>query len=319
MPFYSKVAKQLVFDLLNAANPQLPILLTDAVVRVGLPKPIANALPAARNTTVLVQANRNMGYVGTKNLTYRRINLTSLFKNVKPVVYKFMASGQPNYFGDYLLEFNTKYGLKLTADDFINIDFPFALVDPADGLKTATVNVTVNSNSLGYLGSFPFTWKNAKNTLDAIIRHPEINGRTFPGGNVFDGNHKYVLNISTFSCEITDILKIKVSNMYGEATLAQYLPDGITLGTTTGDSVPGHLEFLRQVNMVSGTPFLLNPADNGTTLNNLQGSSVTNITLPSALYPEANSAAYAKAIIIKPPAENTWAVGYLIFHHNNGV
>ena len=101
MTFYAKPSPDLVFDLINKANPGLPLPLSAAVVRLDLPKPIVGAGPADLNTTVNASAKRGQGYTGTKTISYRRINLGNFFKDTLAIVNKYKAGGQPVKFSDY--------------------------------------------------------------------------------------------------------------------------------------------------------------------------------------------------------------------------
>jgi hypothetical protein len=310
MNFYPKPSKDLVYDLVNEANPLLPIPLSPEVVRLELLKPIAGAGPSDVNTTITVSASRGMGYRGTKVLSYRRINIGNFFRNKTVIVNKYVASGQPSKFSDYLADFNAKYGLGWTAGDFTDALFSASSIDPMDNRKTAAVFVNTKPDSLGFIGAFTFYWKNAPQELKNVILKTEIPGRVYPANNF--------VNMMTYGGDNTaTCYEPVVGTNY---KLIEYFAAGLLLaGPSRPDLIAEHTRFISLINAQYGTTFTVEPGQPMSKDKNLYKAVIDMVALPSALYPTANSKDFQKLLVLKLQPEHTWGSGDLFFHHNYGV
>lgn len=314
MSFYAKPSKDLVYDLINKANPTLPTPINATIVRLDVPKAIVNAGPADLNTKVKASANYNQGYIGTKELSYRRINLTNFFKDTVVFVSKFKDNGQPVKFSDYLSDFNLKYGFSLTSDDFTDVGFPGSNIDPIDGKRTAVVTVNAKSDSLAFIGSFVFRWKNASQELKNLITKQELPGRIYPPNNF--------VNLTTYGGDNTELAGSTFTYQNGVAyPMIEYFPTGTVLGGggSRPDLLPAHREYIRRINDAYGTAFFIDLAKPLTDAGNLAGAIIDNALLPIAAYPTANSKDFARMIVLKLLPAHTWGTGDLFLHHNYGV
>jgi hypothetical protein len=309
MTFYAKPSSDLVYDLINKANPGLPLPLSAAVARLELPKTIAGAGPAALNTTIKASASRGQGYTGTKTLSYRRIDLSSFFKNTVAIVNKFKAGGQPVKFSDYLDDFNVRYGFSLTSDDFTDVNFPAVSIDPVDNRRTAAVVVNAKPNSLGFIGAFTFRWKESPQELKNIIVKPELPGRVYPPATF--------VNMLTYGGDNTAGLSAPVPGT--PYKLMDYFADQLLFaGTARPDLLIGHSQFLNTVNSGYGTMFFADSSKPQSTPGNLFNAVIRIVTLPNALYPTANNN-YKYLLVLQLQPGHTWGTGDLFFHHNYGV
>lgn len=309
MTFYAKPSPDLVYDLINKANPTLPVPISSVVVRLDLPKPIAGAGPGDLNTTVKASANRGQGYSGTKTLSYRRINLGDFFKNTTPIINKYKADGQPRVFSDYLVDFNIRYGFSLTTADFVDAFFFASTIDPVDQRRTATVTVNMKPDSLGFVGSFTLRWKDAPQELKNLIVKPELPGRIYPATNF--------VNLMTYGGDNTETMYSPVSGT--NYKLIDYFADGILLaGPARPDLVAEHTRFITLINAQYGTTFTVEPGQPQSKVGNLYGAVMRLVSLPSALFPTANNT-YGKLFVLQLQPGHTWGTGDLFFHHNYGV
>lgn len=309
MTFYAKPSKDLVYDLINKANPTLPSPITPAIVRLDVPKIIGSAGPADLNTVIKASAKYNQGYTGTMELSYRRINLTNFFKNTTVIVNKFKDNGQPVKFSDYLNEFNSKYGFSLTSDDFTDVSFPGSNIDPVDGMRTAAVTVNTKTDSLGFIGSFTFRWKNSPQELKNLITKQELPGRVYPPFTF--------VNLMTYGGDNTAALSDPIPGT--NYKVFDYFADNLLFaGTARPDLLVGHNQFLNSVNAGYGTSFIADSTKPMSTPGNLFNAVVRLVTLPNALYPTANNT-FGRMLVIQLQPGHTWGTGDLFFHHNYGV
>lgn len=307
MTFYAKPSPDLVYDLINKANPGLPVPITKTVARLGLPSPIPGAGPSDLNTTVKASANRGGGYNGTRILSYRRINLSDFFRGTVVIVNKYKLGGQPGKFSDYLDDFNIRYGFSLTVDDFTDVNFPASTVDPTDNRKTAAVVVNTKGDSLGFTGAFTFRWKDAPQELKNVIIKPELPGRVYPASNF--------VGMATYGGDVTAILSEKVPGT--PYVVFDYFSDQLVF-LSRPDLLVGHQQFITSVNREFGTSFIADLAVPASTQNSLLGTVIGMGSLPSALYPQANND-FKRLIVLKLQSGNTWGTGDLFFHHNYGA
>lgn len=313
MQFYPKPSEALVYDLVNAANPALPIALTPTVARLENPKAIANAVGNALNSTIVVSANRNQGYRGTKVLNYRRIDLSNFFKNTTVIINKYKPVGAVLKFSDFLDDFNRQYGFAFTDKDFTDVTLPAATIDPIDNRRTSSTTVVAKSESLGFIGSFNFKWKEANQELSLLITNPELNSRVYPASNF--------VNLMTFGGDNTDTFSDPTIDQDGvKYPMYNFFGSGIILGNISRpDLIAGHNEFVRRINASYGTTFFIDSNRPLSDVGNIAGCIVELVQLPSISYPTANIVDFKRLFVLKLQPEHTWGSGNLFFHHNYGT
>jgi hypothetical protein len=319
MAIYPVAPKQEVYDLINEANPGLTKPVTPTNCALGAPAVIANAVHPAPNTTILVSpAPGNNDYIGKQTLRYKRRDLSKLFRGITVQVTKFAsrnpATATALAFTIYELlpDINKLYGLNLTEDDVNNANIIRGNT-LENGQYTTTVTVTTRATSLGYVGSFGLKWLNTLQSLADMITNADLDGRLFPGGNLFDETHKEVIDSQSFGLDAT----IPMAN-----------------------SAPSNSPFGKQViNWNSWSQWYRNImlpwlnqqlAGNGTTINwnydvsqtylQLKGS-IANMShaiyaLPSTAFPAGNGKSYGFVLVIFIPDDCPWAAGNLYFHFN---
>lgn len=211
MPLYNKPSKDLVYDLINEANPTLPVALTAANTKLS--DPAAATVPgnAAMNTAITVISN-SPDYIGRKPLNYRRLSLNNLFRGITVQINKYSANQNSASAGavvftlyNLLSIINTVYGLNLGQDDVNDVSITRGSVQES-GFYTSTVTVTAKATSLGYIGSFAFKWRGAPQELESMIAVTDLAARAFPGGNTFDGAHKPVVDNMAYGIDWTSFI-----------------------------------------------------------------------------------------------------------------
>lgn len=317
MPIYKKPSPELVFDLINEANPSLDIPLTPTNVQLGKPVALTAAPWPAANTEIEVSAAPGTTeYTGKKTLSYRRLEFASLWRGQTIQIEKYidvtgMSSGTAVFTVHQLLgDINQQYGVNLTVSDVNNTVITRGSLGP-DGQYTRTVTASARSDSLGYTGTFQLVWKNAKQSLQDMVTVRELNGRLYPGGNDFSGEHKDVLHCAGFSIDIT-------------ATFREIWPGfGATALSDSNISSYPQLEpviqaALTMVNAKCGTNYQRSAAGSYlTTPGDFAGFlRFSNRILPNTLFPETNSTDFNRCMIIPAPNDCPWGTGNLYLHYN---
>lgn len=306
MPTYDKPSAEMVYDLINEANPSLPFQVSPSNMNLGVP---SNVTPSGNNiqdTQITLSAKPNSDFIGRASVRYRRINLGTLFRGMVVQIAKWSpnlpgGSGTTMFTVHQLLDdINAKYGIKLSPEDVTNQNITRGNT-LENGKYTRTVTVAAAAGSLGFKGSFTLKWLEAPRDLEGMVTLTDIAGRAFPGGNVFDENHLKVMNFMATGIDWTDQM--------------------------TGWT---RLPFTRQA-MVSGStlrPFyetILIPWLNATYGLDLTWADWsdrwfhTGLAIPAADLPEANSRYCDRLIIIEPPTEagERGVVGRLMIHLNS--
>lgn len=217
MSIYSKPSADLVYDLINEANPGLPFLVSPSNVKLGVPSIVTPGVGTFQDTQIALTGKVNSPFIGTVPVKYRRISLTKLFTGVQVEIHKY-SPRLPGGAGtlmftvyELLADINNKFGLSLTQDDVNDVNITRPTNQNSDGKYERTVTVTTKTTSLGFVGSFALRWVEAAQDIDTMITVTDLNGRLFPGGNVFDQNHLKIMNGMTYATDWTD-------DMFAQAT-----------------------------------------------------------------------------------------------------
>lgn len=319
MAIYDQNGKAEVYDLINEANPSLSKPITPTNVVLGTPTVIANAVHPAPNTSILASpAPGNSDYIGKQTLRYRRRDLTKLFRGITVTVKKF-ASRKPTAANqlaftvyELLPDINRLYGLNLTTDDLVDANILRGSTLEGDQYTT-TVTVTLKTTSMAYVGSFALKWINTKQSIQDMITNVDLDGRLFPGGNLFDETHKEVISSQTFGLDATQMLQaqlapgqtwpMQVINWNGYAnfyrnTVLPWLNQQLAGNGTT---ITWQFDVTQQYPTLKGT---------------IGSMSHALYSLPNAAVPEANSKAFNSLLVIQIPEDCPWASGKIYWHFN---
>lgn len=305
-------SKSLVLALVRASNPNLPLPLLDNDVRFGIPEDIVTPSGSIVNTQVALFPKHNSGYIGKTKVKYRRINLTTLFRSIAPILYVYSnkpVSMSPFTLYQLLPHLNKKYGLGLTEDDVVSISFPIGNITTPGflGVRTSTVKITTKPTSLAYVGSITLRWVYTEQTLPDMTPIYEIPGREFPGGNVFNAAHERVINSLGFGIDFTAVEEYfaEINNFSGLFLIGH---PSFALGQ---QAVLDYLNLYTGMNFTVGQAFVDEPM-------NLYGATTKTYVLPHADVSEANSNDFNRAIVIIPKTGVPLAkiAGKLILHYN---
>jgi hypothetical protein len=201
MSLLSATPKQAVLSRINALN-ALPVPLTTDELYLGHPR----AAPDGINTIVPTTAQLGGDYVGYRDLTYKRINLTTLFDE-RPVI---KALGAPTLV-QMLPVINKWLGLDLTADDVI--DAPLSL---GSG-EQVNIQVKAQPNSYGYTGSFIIQYYRTRPYLVWVVRKMTALDVLVPDTGAQTGKQSVTMALwnEDFTNYVADgTLKVNAANTY---------------------------------------------------------------------------------------------------------
>jgi hypothetical protein len=314
MPIYKKPSKELVYDLINEANPQLALPVTQSNVGLGTPTAITGTSWPANNTKITLSPAPGTGdFIGRQEVNYRRLDLSALFRGQVILIKKFKSTagsvtGTLMYTLYQLLgDINTRYGMNLTEDDLTNVNILRGNV-LEDGQYTTTVTVSTKATSLGYTGTFQLKWLNTKQSLEDMITVRELSGRLVPGGNDFSGEHTDVLTMAGYGLDVSQAWVQTGSTWNGTA----WAKTNIVAG-----SYPPIVLMLNSVNAKCGTDYKITSGGNSqTTPGEFAGFTWQCVVLPNANFPDANSTDFNRLFIFYPPDNCPWAAGELYLHCN---
>ena len=305
MPKYNKPSVDLVVDLINESNPQLPFPIeTGKVLFTGL----ATRTPGSgeyQDTQIKVNAKNNTEYVGNKLLQYRRIDIGKLFRGTSIEIHKYSPtsiSQNPYTLHQLLDDINAKYGLALTTAEVTNIAFPAASDNYYPTIRTSKVNMVIQSTSLAWKGTVEVRWVQAPQELQTMITQPELTGRLYPGGNDFSGAHPYVLDLEAYAIDFTE-------------TNAAGLNATGTFGSGIAAQITAQQTLVTLLAQVTGKAYAMDSANAGQPYN-LYGCSYQKFALPNVVVPEANSRFYNSVVVLTYSNASNWGVGRLFMHHN---
>lgn len=173
MPLYTKTGKQMVFDLINQANPsEIPYSETNTAIEAITA--INTTIDGVQyNTQARIRGLAGAGYTGNKTVYYNRLSLSTLFSGVQARVDSFSAT----QFFDTLDAFNTRYGLKLTQADVTNPAFSGA----NSANYSASTSIRGNANSpLLTTNSITLYYYRGLPKLDLFVVNRNLNAYQHP-------------------------------------------------------------------------------------------------------------------------------------------
>jgi hypothetical protein len=330
MSLYPKQSLQMLVDLINQANPDLPVALTTTNVLYGTPSAVTPSGGNVQNTSIKVTAAAGTKYIGNATLLYRRIDFGTLFRGLPIVIYKFSPAStgaNPYKISDLLPAINQKYGLNLTTADVVDAFLPPGNTNavPAIGLPAGTrnssVTVTTQTTSPGYIGSFTLYWVQAPEDISTMITVTNLEtARQFPGGESTvpgDGSVPYIIDLDVYWYDFTAALNaLCVANTWTLANLTQsYVTNsGAPFGTSLTPYSTAFAGLLAMIQAASGVTY--NTSTPVTTPLSVSGAVMKHFTLPNVQVPEANSKYFNNCLVMDLPAANSWGAGRWIMHYN---
>jgi hypothetical protein len=327
---YNRTARQMLVDLINEGNPDLPfpINLTD----YEFTRPVGiSVLPNGHNTEIRIIPKTTAPYNGNVLLTYRRLNLAYLFRNIIPTVRQWVPNnGNPNTgviisnLHALLPLFSKKYGILLEPSQIQNVN-----LTNYNGLRGDNFTISAHSESLVFVGSTPANWILGRRTLEDLIQIDEIDGREYPDGNDFS-------DIQSRKPYLTPLFHNVDFTMYHQENGANwdryndvFWRVNSTLHITQENIYRGIMDTVFREKLGFGIlPHTLNGRlyrnpffNQGTTeepdyVVGLRNLPYEPIRLPDSRYPEANSEFFNSAIVITIPEDCPWGTGNIYLHYN---
>ncbi len=167
----TKAPNQVIIDLINADN--APLALTPELVTFGLPTAATGENPA-KNTELTVSAAEGSGYSGSVVITYNRVALGTI-PTIAAAPAEFQL-GNAQTLKDLIPEFNAKYGVNLTDDDYVDAPIP-AFTGELN--EEHTVQLVAKADSLIYIGSVDIVIKGEDIALASVLTNTALNGLVY--------------------------------------------------------------------------------------------------------------------------------------------
>jgi len=324
MFYYNKSPKQMVVDLINQANPELPFQI-NAVDYEFLDPVNITETAEGHNTRIRLYTYPSAPYMGNIELTYRRLDLGRLFWGVIPRVQKWIPhnrsdgdnSNQVITLYELLPLLSKQYGLLLDDSQVSNVSFT-----AYSGVhENQRRNMSARNDSLIYRGTVSVNWMRGLQGVDDVLTEEEIVGITYPGGSDFTDAEARPLYLTpiTHDHDFTLDYKTAPNQNYWENYSGQQLGNSNTSYELAFQQWWGAFADLFEAQ--TGTRPVYQSRSNRyndykTIPFDFTGFRVYHSSLPSTAYPEANSDFYNRVTVIVCPEDCPWAVGYIYLHYN---
>jgi hypothetical protein len=333
MAIYSKTTKQMMVDLINAGNPQLPFPVNEMDFEFGLPEVIADP-GNGHNTRIRVTAKPNTNYVGNVQLTYRRLDVGRIFRNMTLEVYRWIANSGAS--GATLLQLNDlyplyseKYGFNFTVGEWVN-----QALSGLNGIRGDLFNIAPITTNLAFVGNVSGKWTIGERTLESLLTVDVVPGRRYPGGNDFvTPGHKYWVTPDGFDTDYSFAKDALEANTVATGT-AGAIRGNVYVGDNYGDGAQVTRQYienncLKTLKNRNGDFYTVATAGGPTGITEglsipfrLNGAYFRRYALPHPDVPEANSEFYNRCMVISMAdyfgggGPREWGTGRIFLHYN---
>lgn len=294
---YRKPEKALLIDLLNKASPgfsdKFP---ADELefVNVGPHTPTVDNPDDTEITLRAVFGSTKV--LGTERLSYRRIDLSKLFRGRTLVLTKYSTMNTLPY-SSVLAVILEQLG--------VNID-PSSLDVVNLGLGVTTT-LQVRADSRCYKGALTVRWVHGKRDIGELLGDNVLAGRVWPDGLIdFQDGSKPQGEYLAYDVDFTATMAAQF-NAWGSGSImvASLATDGLV--SVLRSLVPKY-------NWNDGSAYAKNGDDH------VEGGVVelrfVRYVLPNPAVPEANAGLYSRVAVLEPVANTPWFFGRLLFHYN---
>ena len=288
---YRKTETNLLVDLIKESNPVFASIYVDGSVKFNPPTVITPTATNPDNTKVrLSPAPGSTVWSGNKEITYRRIDLTKLFRGRTLEITKYTVSNTLAY-ADVLELVRTQLGINLDPASMT------AFSMTADSARTFTILTT----SLAYIGSFVVVWRKGKRQLSDMFTDFALDGREWPQGFLGLGDGRKPQG--EYLCYDLDFTG---TDFAGQAA-------GWPLGATTGAGGSANVATASLNAMLPDIPW--SATADYTVRGGWMGLTIQRYSLPNAAVPEANSGLFNRCVVMSVPAgKEAWFYGKLMFY-----
>lgn len=295
MAIYSKAALELLVEMLNRDNPDLPFQLNSTDYIYGVPTARTPVAPDYRDTSITVTPKRSAPYIGAVSLTYRRINLGSLFSGIKISLTRYQVPNVGITFSTLLPLFNEKYGMNLTMADVVDRTWGTA----NGGFSGTAQAIAAQATSLFCTGSMSVYWYQGKQIIGQdILTVTEVNGRLWPNGNNMTVDRTKTAEFLLADQDFTEIASqfVSVGNSGSVANTGPWQ----TIFAKVKDFTGVQFSIVDSSGGINGKAFL------------------SNIVLPNAAYPDLSRPGFNRACRIDLTAAGLshGYQGYMTFYYN---
>lgn len=167
---YQKASLDLLYDLINKDNPDLPYKVSkDTFVVHAGPTVLTPTADAPYNTSVVMRGIQGAGYRGLITFRYNRIDLANLFKDTKVVLTHYTAT---TYEALRPL-FNSLYGMALDASEWFTGSFSNN-TNYTTWTSNSTLGIPSTTASLAFIGKIPVVqWNRGTPSLETMVSKQE--------------------------------------------------------------------------------------------------------------------------------------------------
>jgi len=204
----NKTSDLLVLDLINETNPDAKLSLNKILFEHPQVKDDADGT----NTSLLVKARKNSGYIYSQEVDYNRLDGHALFRNVTA----YLDVKSPTSSKDLLNLLNSQYGLKITADDIVSAPIaegtnpPLENPDDPDPVPVDHT-ITFADTCLAFIGTIPVKIgprPQVGERLSLVITQPKLDGLHYPDGASAKGQ-AYIYSYGVDATAIASFLKVQ--------------------------------------------------------------------------------------------------------------
>lgn len=291
---YRKKSSELVYDLINRDNPQLPVPVSPSNCKLGTP--VAIAADGIRNTRIPIMALDGGFYMGSASVTYRRLRQDDLFHQGYPIIEDYLlpadyGANGPTYahINAVVRWVNNRYGT-----GFVPEDANIAQVSNAVA-KQAIFNFPAANPA--WVGAFFWDRRATKKPVSEQVPEVTPTMLTLATG-VAPGTKPS--NIADFMSYSADFTRFK-----------DFL-HGFTASTAMPTSLPAR-ELITYLGAVVERRLSLDIG--AQTEPGMAQTHIIRYALPNANVPEANSKDYNYVAVITPPSNGSWFIGRFLLHY----
>lgn len=293
MTDYKRSAEAILYDLIEESNPGFQASHPLADLVFGVPTAISTPTGSIVNTSVLIKGKPGSQTVDKRTVTYRRINMASLFRNVGPGgvvrVTKYLAATQLP-----IAELP-----KLLLDQY-GLNIPLANLSGATSIGVGGANNYQVINHLCFTGTITLAWAKGPQILSDLFGSDlSLAGRRYP----------------TKLVDVGDTTKPQGEFLAYNADLSKVSGtlNAITSGVPQGTS-GGITSIVAEIN--AQVPEAAVTTQAAEAARGIGGAKViwTRYILPHADVPEADPA-FARVVVIQSQADS-WFQGRILLHYN---
>ncbi|WNT47956.1 virion structural protein [Salmonella phage SPLA3] len=218
---YAKPSNELVFDLINRDNPDLPVKVSPANCYVEkVTKVAVNAASNNRNTSARLRGIQGSGFRDAITVYYDRVDLARLLPWGTNANAQFVTFDAPNLHAAFSVLLDT-YGVNFSAVDLSN----YSLGGISTPNYTSTVPIIATTASPAYVGSTGLRYNRGLPVLDTSIKDEVLNAIQEP---ISPALGKKCIDLLTYGIDFTaykNLLTVDASGLPQWAGLRKVLDD----------------------------------------------------------------------------------------------